>query len=311
MQRWIALVVLIAVTAFVCTVCALPVIAFGLIAAHVYSDKRLIEHWEIIDLESVPLWFKNYLQDIMMYKWVAVFSKTPPLGGLGEAVSAMESLLRLAGRSKIVALACGAGGLETFLQSEMNRRAPDRVVQLVLTDLHPNVQQYRSAQVDSTVTHHPDSVDALNLPSQLAGEVFSLTGSLHHFNEQQVGQLLQTVVGTQSSVMVLDGVSSLKAVLLMPLRSFCWGIAAGVWYGVARRDLRQLALTLSLVLPLAMSHDALVSALRFYSRAQMEKLIAAVPGSDSYEWDLSRWGSLPECSILLAYPKPKLTRKKG
>ena len=52
--------------------------------SHIYSDKRLLDHWEVIDLPSVPLWFKNYLQDVMMYKWTVVFSRSPPIGGLGE-----------------------------------------------------------------------------------------------------------------------------------------------------------------------------------------------------------------------------------
>ena len=73
-------------------------------------------------------------------------------------------------------------------------------------------------------------------------------------------------------------------------------------YGIARADLRQLLLTVTLVLPAVMSYDALVSALRFYSKDQLEEIISKVPGHDKYIWDTSRFSDGPEVSILLARP---------
>ena len=175
-------------------------------------------------------------------------------------------------------------------------------LKLLLTDLHPNVKpEHESAP---HVSSHPESVDALNLPPKLASaQILSLTGSLHHFTHDQVRQFLESAVSCGSSLFVLDGVASLKSVLLMPLRSFCWAIVAGTWYGVARCDLRQIVLTFTGVLPMCMAYDALISALRFYSRNEIEEIIQQVSGHNDYVWDLSRWGSLPECSIMLAYPK--------
>jgi hypothetical protein len=188
----------------------------------------------------------------------------------------LAELLRTAGTDQAVDLCSGAGGpwrtLLPALQAVHGR------AEVVLTDLHPTQRQDLPPGAHSRDT----PVDATRVPEDLTG-VRTLFEGLHHFPPERARALLADAATrgvpfaafelTQRSLPYLIG----QLLLVIPL----------VWaFTLLIRPVRLWRLVLTYlvpIIPLLVLWDGVVSSLRTYAPADLEKLTAGL-GGDGYRW---------------------------
>jgi hypothetical protein len=157
-----------------------------------------------------------------------------------------------------------------------------------MTDLHPNLERFEHARTASQgrIDFVAEPVDATQVPAALGG--FRLiSNALHHFRPDQARALLADAVASGRGIAVFEALSrSLPAALaitITPLlvlatalliRPFRWSRL--LWtYAVP-------------VVPLVCLWDGLVSVMRIYTPDELHALVAEVPGSDDYVWDIGQ-----------------------
>jgi small-conductance mechanosensitive channel len=131
-----------------------------------------------------------------------------------------------------------------------------------------------------------EPVNATQVPAHLGG--FRLiSNALHHFAPEQARALLADAVAQRRGIAVFEALSRslLTALGILPsplivlatapfIRPFHWSRL--LWtYAVP-------------VVPLACLWDGMISVLRIYSPEELQALVAEVPGSDEYVWDIGR-----------------------
>jgi hypothetical protein len=188
----------------------------------------------------------------------------------------LAELLRTAGTDQVVDLCSGAGGpwrtLLPALQAVHDRAG------VVLTDLHPIPRQ----DLPPGAHYRDTPVDATRLPEELTG-VRTIFEGLHHFPPERARDLLADAAArgvpfaafevTQRSLPYLLG----QLLLVIPL---VWGFTPLIrplhWW--------RLALTyLVPLIPLLILWDGVVSSLRTYAPADLERLTTGL-GGDGYKW---------------------------
>ncbi|WP_163988924.1 hypothetical protein [Pyxidicoccus caerfyrddinensis] len=188
----------------------------------------------------------------------------------------LAELLRTAGTDRVVDLCSGSGGPWRTLLPAL--RAVHGGAEVTLTDLHPVPGQ----ELPPGVHYRDTPVDATRIPEELTG-VRTLFEGLHHFPPEQARALLADAAArgvpfaafelTQRSLPHL----LVQCLLIVPL---VWGFTLLIrptqWW--------RLVLTyLVPILPLLILWDGVVSSLRTYAPADLEKLTAGL-GADGYRW---------------------------
>ncbi len=302
-QFYLVVFVLFAEYALVIYCASWFVLLYTFVMAHLYMDKRLISWHEILDLgDAIPLPIKNYLQDIMSMKYDFIF--LTKYGGIFWPAIIVRKVQAVLGRCKnrtIVALSSGRGKAESFISRVVSAK-------IILTDYNPNVAGYQEVQKaigQESVEYVSESVDLFDIPEELRrkGGLFCAIASMHHFRRDDLKRFFQGVVEGGQSIFLLDGRATFSNVIIMPFRGFSFGLVYGIWFGIRRLDVMLLFLTITMLLPLMVAYEALISALRFYSRSEIEEIISEVKGAEDYHWDLSSFDTLKDWSVLFAYPK--------
>lgn len=198
----------------------------------------------------------------------------------------LHRLLDHAGTGEIVDLCSGGAGPWRRLSGALER--PGRPAPRVrLTDKYPNVEAFEQAAAASEgrVDFVAESVDATAVPATLTG-ARTLFSSFHHFPPDRARAILRDAaekgapIGvfefTERSLFAFGGMffAPLVALLVVPLlRPF------SLW--------RLLDCVPLPFVPLVATWDGLVSNLRTYSPAELERLVAEidVPG---YRWETGR-----------------------
>ncbi len=188
----------------------------------------------------------------------------------------LAELLRTAGTDRVVDLCSGSGGPWRTLLPAL--RAVHGRAEVVLTDLHPTPVQ----ELPPGAHYRGTPVDATRLPEDLTG-VRTLFEGLHHFPPEQARALLADAAArgvpfaafelTQRSLPYL----LVQLLLIVPLVwAFTPLIRPWRWW--------RLVLTYLLpIIPLIILWDGVVSSLRTYAPADLEKLTAGL-GTDGYRW---------------------------
>lgn len=266
------------------------------IIIHVYKNKRCINHFEIIDLPFVPKSIVNFLQDGMYFKWKLAFENNLFDDGIINKI-------RNLGFKHIYALGAGGGGPEPFIVSKIDD------CKVTLTDIKPNIRRYNAIQKEfgkEKVAYIEKSVDILNLPNDLNG-LLSICATLHHFPKDMVRDIFQHFINHKYPFFILDGKPSIRTVLLLPLRGFCFCLVGNIYYGLKNFNLLQILLTITLILPIIMIHDTIVSSFRFYSRKQLKDIIESIPGKETYSWDYSLAEDQVDMIMIIGEPINKKT----
>jgi hypothetical protein len=202
---------------------------------------------------------------------------------------------------EIVDLCSGGGGPWMSLLPELGEASPVRVV---LTDKYPNAEGTVRVEEASSGRVRGDtrSIDAMAVPRDLRGFRTMFT-SFHHFRPEAARAILADAVKSRVGIGVFEftGRSPLRlaAVALTPF---------AVLYAVPfLRPLRWRTIVFTYLLPIipvGVLFDGIVSCLRTYSPAELDKLVEPLRGT-GYTWEVGeargKRSRLP-ITYLLGYP---------
>jgi hypothetical protein len=236
------------------------------------------------ELEDLP-WFPRTIRDAMT-DYLGYVGNLTPAPYEGFTARLHRAMVAMGEREILDLCSGGTGPLPTMMRLlEEQHGYP---VSARMTDLHPNLGRFEHARATSQgrIDFVAEPVNATQVPAHLGG--FRLiSNALHHFAPEQARALLADAVAQRRGIAVFEALSrSLLAALgILPsplvvlatapfIRPFHW--SRMLWtYAVP-------------VVPLACLWDGMISVLRIYSPEELQALVAEVPGSGEYVWDIGR-----------------------
>lgn len=245
---------------------------------------------EIHDHDWCPHAIRNGVTDYLQF----VLTLSKPYAAIAPKLSA--ALLR-AGTSQILDLCSGAGGPWIWLRPMLAEQGAHPSV--CLSDKFPNAEAFeRSHRSDHTITFHPRSVDATQVPADLPGFRTMFT-AFHHFKPEQARDILSDAIRQGRGIGIFEathrGGISILLMLLVPvivllatpfIRPFRWSRL--FWTYIIP------------LIPLVTAFDGFVSCLRTYSAPELRELVASL-GVNNYHWEI---GEMTTKSV--PYPMPYL-----
>ena len=243
----------------------------------------VLRRLHLIELHEQP-WFPAKWRCHFQLALGRVGSLTRALDPLAER---FQQLLARTRPTRVLELCSGSGEYGvSFWQRVASALAAEDRPQLVLSDLYPNLANYRLLKEEhADIDYLPGPINALDPPQDVGG-VWMTIESLHHFHPEEVCTILRQAAEhtdgfaafeiTQRSwrnfLTVLVGVPLtsvvLCTVLLRPFRwhHLLWGL-------------------LLPVVPFTLLFDGLVSNLRSYSVEELQEITAAV-GATDFSWEV-------------------------
>ena len=222
------------------------------------------------------------------------------------AVHRLRTALERVGSKEVVDLCSGAGGpwlrlLRAFQDNE------NYSVTVCLTDKFPNTDAFRTVKEASAGKIHAreSRVEATAVPPDLAG-FRTLFSSFHHFPPEQAEAVLRDAVNNRQGIAVFE----------MTQRSFLalafFGLSPAVMFATAPlvrpfRWSRLLFTYMIPVLPLVGLFDGIVSCLRTYSPAELEKFVEKFQ-KEGYVWQIGEDRSGPSplpITYLIGFPNAR------
>jgi len=195
----------------------------------------------------------------------------------------LRRMIERCGARGIVDLCSGGGG--PWLALAPLLAAPGSGA-IRLTDSYPNVAALNrvSAASEGRIAFCAEPVDAANVPAGFDG-VRTIFNAFHHFRPHEARAILADAVAQRRAIAIVEGADhrllGVLLILLMPLamllltpliRPFRWS--------------RILLTYLLPLIPLLALFDGTVSMLRIYSPEELREMVAGIPGSESFEWDI-------------------------
>lgn len=253
-------------------------------------------------------------------------SPQQPLGWLGEltpgflaaafsltrwyrvAAAPLAQALRRSGATQVLDLGSGSGGPLPLLQRAL-RRDHDLRIAVRLSDRVPQPQSWQALAspagdgASDDLAGISEPVDAAAVPAHLTG-FRTLFQSFHHLSPPQAQAVLQDAVAKRVGIALFENTHR-RLLPTLPLLFVPFAVLLFTPF-VRPLSLRRLLLTYVLPLaPLVVLWDALVSALRSYTPAELAQMTAALSydGAD-YEWQQGHaWQGLQCVSWLIGTPK--------
>ncbi len=248
--------------------------------------------WE--DQPWLPRPFRDFITDHLRYTLNDEMRRPVNVA----IATRLKALFERTGTTRIIDLCAGAGGP----LPEIGRILLDELscpVEIVLTDLYPNVLAFRRIEAESkgTITARYASTSAFDVPSQLEG-VRTLFTALHHFRPEAARLILADAVRKRAPIAIFEPLErSIPWVVFIGVASFLRGLTHTPRVG----NLTLSRLLLTYVVPLApamFAWDGMVSALRTYTSDELRDLALDV-GQNGYSWEWGRFevpgphGSMP------------------
>jgi hypothetical protein len=268
-------------------------------AGHSTIVQHPVRRRQLLELEDLA-WCPRAVRDGGT-DWLAFMANT------SKVFSAMAPKIRVAMRASgtncVLDLCSGGGGPWLTLQRELARSGPVRVV---LSDRYPNVEALADVRSRSgeALEFLPTPVDATDVPNQIDG-VRTMFSAFHHFPPDAARAILADAVAKERAIVIVEGTTSrLLGLVAMPMqlplillltpfvRPFRWS--------------RLLFTYLVPLIPFIVLFDGTMSFLRLYKPDELRELVAAVPGSERFEWDIgsTRGTGMPVgLSHLVGIPK--------
>jgi hypothetical protein len=238
--------------------------------------------WE--DQAWLPVVFRDFITDHLRYT-----SNEPMRRPINVEIGRrLKALVDEENTPRIVDLCAGAGGplvtISRILVDEL--RCP---VEILLTDLYPNVRAFRRLEGESngTIKARYEPTSAFDVPSDLVG-IRTLFTALHHFRPAQVRLLLGDAASKHAAIAVFEPLErSLRMVVLVGVMSFVRGLTHTPRVGRLTPS-RFFFTYLCPLAPFILAWDGMVSALRSYTAQELIELASASP-TDRYEWESGRF----------------------
>jgi SAM-dependent methyltransferase len=238
---------------------------------------------QLFEFEDLP-WFPHVVRECM----------TDFLSFLGqrghvvyrEFAERLAHALQVTGDDTILDL-CSGGGGPALAIAALLREPLQTPVQVLLTDLYPNLPRLESARKSGhgRVAYRELPVDATAVPEALPG--FRLMcNAFHHLSPAAARKCLADAVRQRRGIALVEMVDrSAASVLAVTLGT---SVVLGVTPFIRPLRVSRLLLTYALpVVPLCTWWDGVVSCLRAYNPEELEQLVATLPDSD-YVWDIGR-----------------------
>jgi hypothetical protein len=248
---------------------------------------------QFIELEDLP-WFPAVIRDGGT-DWLAfMFSVSR---AFTAAIPTIRTAMAAAPTNVVIDLCSGGGGPWRSLAPALAEHGPIRVV---LTDLYPNIQAYTAvrAEAGETIDFHPAPVDATSVPASLQG-VRTMFNAFHHFPVSKAIAVLGDAVAAGQPIAIFEAAST-RALGLVAMPMQIPMLLLGTPFVRPFRWSRLLFTYVIPLIPLLVLFDGTVSFLRLYSREELEEVIAAVPGSERFTWEIGS-AKVPGFPVRLGY----------
>ncbi|MEE1282697.1 MAG: hypothetical protein UHK60_10715 [Acutalibacteraceae bacterium] len=236
--------------------------------------KRI--HWfEIMDFDWFPSFFRDIITDtIKISDKNPIFNRIVPV-----IIKAMEK----SKTNTVVDLCSGGGGPWFQLFHLIKKEKPD--FELKFTDLFPNKKTIDSIppELRENIEYILEPIDATNVPKDLKG-IRTFFGSFHHMRPEQAKQILEGVA--KDKVGIVAGEVCMfprdKAWLLLVFELLFFPFYLLMYWIMAIKAIKGTILTKILrfifiypipVIPLVMMWDSAVSAMRVYTKDDLENII--------------------------------------
>ena len=157
---------------------------------------RRVQFIELLDEPWFPSFLRNNITDALQFG-LSLLKAYAPIAPL--LLSVLDSI----GSKSIIDLCSGGGGPWLDLSRQF---PPDtQVFRILLTDRYPNLKAFNNVRLASEnhVIFYPDSVDAMEVPSELRGFRTMFT-SFHHFPPEQAQAILQNAVDARQGIGVFE-----------------------------------------------------------------------------------------------------------
>lgn len=238
--------------------------------------------WE--DQNWLPVVFRDFITDHLHYGLSQKIRE--PVNRI--IAKKLRALLARARSNRIVDLCSGAGGPLLKVHGILCRDR-DTPIELVLTDLFPNVEAFRKCEAagGGAIKARYESTDAFDVPSSLDG-VRTIFTALHHFRPRDAQRLLADAASKRQPIAVFEPLERTPRVFLMVALNTLWQTFA-LTPIVGRLTLQRFLLTYVIPLaPFMILWDGLVSVLRTYTPQELQTLADDI-GAPGYEWEAGRF----------------------
>lgn len=257
---------------------------------------RRIHFFEIEDQPWCPKVLRDGVTDFLQHI-VYVYHLYKPVA------ARLADVLTQSTQCQVIDLCAGGAGPWLSLIDDLQQHI-DRPIQILLTDLYPNLAAFQTAQIryPEHVSFIPNSVDATQVPENLKG-FRTLFSSFHHLNPEQAQAVLQNAVDAKTGIAIFESTQRHPLLLLYMLIT-----PLLVWLNTPfMRPFRWSRLFWTYVVPIIpfiVMFDGIVSCLRTYTPEELQSMVAALD-APGYEWDigLQRIAGLPVgVTYLIGYP---------
>lgn len=256
--------------------------------------------FEIGELERCPKIFRDYLTDFL--------NRAATLFGYYEpSVPLVKKVLEITGDKRVVDLCSGASGPWSSLVSELED------TEVVLSDLYPNQSQVDAinSQSNSSLSYHPESVDALNVPEELTGLRTMFTG-FHNFKDEDQERIIKDTQEKGESIAIFEfNERTLLNAIIYPFVSL-FGVFFVTLFVRPFKWSRILLTYIIPVVPMMSIWDGYISNLRTYSPKQLQLFIDQLADSH-YRWEVGQVKTrtpFMNMTYLIGYPDPKNKEKE-
>ena len=237
---------------------------------------RRVQFIELLDEPWFPSFLRNNITDALQFG-LSLLKAYAPIAPL--LLSVLDSI----GSKSIIDLCSGGGGPWLDLSRQF---PPDtQVFRILLTDRYPNLKAFNNVRLASEnhVIFYPDSVDAMEVPSELRGFRTMFT-SFHHFPPEQAQAILQNAVDARQGIGIFEITRrSPSGIALM----FPWAFMPFVFTPLIRpfRWSRLFWTYLVPIIPLVLLFDGVVSCLRTYRTQELREMVKKLTGI-RYKWEV-------------------------
>ncbi|MCB0634269.1 MAG: hypothetical protein R2824_02965 [Saprospiraceae bacterium] len=213
---------------------------------------------------------------------------------------------------QVTDLGSGSGGPMPEAIEQVNESSPDRPLELLLTDLHPNPNTVRKIN-DRDLPHvryHEGSVDATNIGAAPGG-LKTMIASFHHMDPAVAKKILHSAQENNEPILIYEiaknNVPVLIWWLLLPVSLIILVLMTLIMTPFVRPlSLGQIVFTYLIpLIPLVYAWDGQASLMRTYTFSDIEELLGALE-TDSYQWKIGeakKTNGRSSGYFIMGYPK--------
>ncbi|MFK7824585.1 MAG: hypothetical protein AB8G05_10530 [Oligoflexales bacterium] len=238
---------------------------------------RRIHFFELLDLSGWPDIFRrgctSYLQ------WI-----TNKLNIFYIAPAIILKTLKTCKATKILDLGSGAGGPWFSLYKKVHSKNSD--CKIILSDKYPNSEGISRVQElkNPNFVYEEESVDALCVQIQ-EPLVRTQFFAFHHFKPADAKVFLLDGIKNSQGILIFDGSArdKWKGIISSPLILLMTLLSSPFWKPFRKENI---VFSLIPIIPFAIMFDGIVSYLRFYSKKELEEIVAEIDSTGKYQWKI-------------------------